>query len=387
MPCQNHPQIDDGLVRCARCDAALCPDCAVGLFGVPLCGPCKTERVFDRLSGIPDRRLDLASIWQRFLALLLDGLIVGLPYLALVFGPLSLLIVRRLGLLGPFAFQAASLLGLPVAIVYHGWMLAARGQTLGKMALDIRVVSADGAPLSPGRAWGRAALQQIFVSCLALLDYLPAFLTPERTCIHDLAAKTRVVRPTYGGPACPLCGAAFAPEESLEGPQICWTCAGSFEATPFTPPPLYLPPSALALAGPAGGTPCAVHSGNFAVGNCLRCGLFLCTLCRVEVAGQPFCAACFDRLAAAKSLPALRTSFVDLAGLALLAGFLGLLFSAFGVVTGPLILVLTGFAVRRRQRGDEGSGWWVLLLAAGLGIAQLGIGLFFLQGMIAAARR
>src|SRR5262249_39655897 len=69
MPCQNHPQIDDGLVRCARCGAELCPDCAVVLAGAPLCGPCKTERVLDRLSGLPAGQLDLASLSHRFLAL------------------------------------------------------------------------------------------------------------------------------------------------------------------------------------------------------------------------------------------------------------------------------------------------------------------------------
>ena len=82
---------------------------------------------------------------------------------------------------------------IPLVAVYHGAMLAARGQTLGKMALGIRVVNADGAPLSTGQAWGRAVLQQVFASCLSFLDYLPAFLTPERTCIHDMAAKTRVI--------------------------------------------------------------------------------------------------------------------------------------------------------------------------------------------------
>jgi len=387
MPCQNHPQIDDGLVRCTRCAAELCPDCAVVLFGVPLCGPCKTERLLDRLSGIPGGPLDFAAISHRFLALLLDGLIVGLPFLVLAFGAMPLVLGRRFGMLGPFALQLVTLLGIPAGIVYHGWMLAARGQTLGKMALGIRVVNADGAPLRTGQAWGRAALQRLFVSCFSVLDYLPALLTPERTCIHDMAAKTRVVRALYRGPACPLCGAAFSLEETVAGPQICWTCAGSFEATPFAPPPLDRPPLALAEAGPAGGTACAVHAGNAAVGNCERCGLFTCSLCRVEVSGQPLCAACFDRLDAAKSLPALRNSFTDLAGLALLSGVLGLLFSVFGVVTGPLTLVLTGFAIRRRQRDDEGGGWGAILLAAGLGIAELGIGLFFLRTMFLAAQR
>jgi len=388
MPCQNHPQIDDGLVRCARCAAALCPDCAVGLFGAPLCGPCKTERVLDRLSGLPASRLDLASISHRFLALLLDGLIIGLPSLILLLGTVYPVVTRRFSFLGPFGFQLVSLLAVPLGVVYHGWMLAARGQTLGKMALGIRVVNADGEPLRRGQAWSRAVLQRLFVSCLSVLDYLPAFLTPERTCVHDIAAKTRVVRSPYGGPACPFCGAALDPEDRRAGPQACLHCANSFEATPLSPPSLYRPPLALAEAGPAGGTPCAVHAGNAAVGNCARCGLFLCALCRIEVSSQEYCAACFDRLTAERNgLPGLRASFVDLAGLALFCGLVGFLLSVFGVLTGPLTLVLTGFAVRQRRRGDEGGGWPAIVIAAGLGIAEVVIGVFFLVGIFMAARK
>jgi uncharacterized RDD family membrane protein YckC len=383
MPCQNHPQIDIGLVRCARCAAELCSDCVVGLGGVPLCGLCKTERLLDRLSGIPVSQLDFASISHRFFALLLDGLLLGLPAMVFAMAMLSLSVGARY----PFGFQLVSLLLVPLAAIYEGWMLASGGQTLGMKALGIRVVNADGAPLRTGQAWGRAALHRLFLSCLAIVDYLPALLTPERTAIHDLLAKTRVIRSPYRGPACPYCGTALIPGEKVEGAQVCYTCAGSFEATPFSPPPLYQPPLALAEVGPAGGTPCAVHAGNAAVGNCARCGLFLCALCRTEVSGQELCAACFDRLAADKALPVLRTSFVDLAGLAAVCGLLGLFFFFFGVVTGPLTLVLAGVAARRRQRGEEEGGWGAILLAVGLGIAQIAIGVYALAGLGGAFKR
>jgi hypothetical protein len=138
---------------------------------------------------------------------------------------------------------------------------------------------------------------------------------------------------------------------------------------------------ALAEAGPAGATPCAVHAGNAAVGNCQRCGIFLCALCRTAVDDQILCPACFDRLAAEKGLPALRTSFVDLRGLALLAGIAGMFFFVFGVVTGPVTLVLAGLAVRQKRRGEGSGGWAGIFLACGLGIAQIGICLFlFLSG-------
>jgi uncharacterized RDD family membrane protein YckC len=188
MPCLNHPAIDEGLARCLDCGGSFCPDCLVAIGGALRCGPCKTEWALDRLSGVPDTLLDLASIWRRFLALAIDGMLIGIPYLtfmALVFSGLKL---------SPVWSYAIPFVSLPVGVLYHGWMLAVRGQTLGKMALGIQVVSADGAPLRPGQAWGRAVLQRAFFSCLSLLDYLPALFTPERTCIHDLAARTRVIQ-------------------------------------------------------------------------------------------------------------------------------------------------------------------------------------------------
>ena len=194
MPCQNHPGVEDGLVRCTSCAGTFCADCIVGIGGLAFCGPCKTEWVFDRLSGLPDTRLDLGSVWRRFLALLIDGLVVGMPYLIFfVYGIAHAASRGKSPQFFPVWMQLLPFLLIPLAVVYHGWMLATRGQTLGKMVLHLRVVDAEGGPLRPGQAWGRAVLQQIFASCLSVLNYLPAFLTPERTCIHDMAAKTRVV--------------------------------------------------------------------------------------------------------------------------------------------------------------------------------------------------
>ena len=71
-------------------------------------------------------------------------------------------------------------------------MLSARGQTLGKMAMKVKVVAADGAELTTGQAWGREITRSI-LGFLYIVDYLPAFFTKEKTTLHDLAAKTRVV--------------------------------------------------------------------------------------------------------------------------------------------------------------------------------------------------
>jgi uncharacterized RDD family membrane protein YckC len=200
MPCKNHPFVEDRLTRCSRCAEAFCPDCIVEIGGLPYCLSCKTESMRDLRSGVPYRELDMASIGRRFVASFIDGLIVVLPMMVLAF-----LVLLPLGLAGaeedavppPLAIMAnlfVSLGAAAVYILYEGLMLASGGQTVGKKAMKVKVVTAEGGDITTGQAWGRAASRQILgiVPCLGLIDYLVAF-GQERTTIHDMMAKTRVV--------------------------------------------------------------------------------------------------------------------------------------------------------------------------------------------------
>ncbi len=69
------------------------------------------------------------------------------------------------------------------------------GQTLGKKALGIRVVSPDGSPVTAKQAWGRGLARTLMqlTRILGLIDTLMIFSKP-RTTLHDRIAKTRVVR-------------------------------------------------------------------------------------------------------------------------------------------------------------------------------------------------
>jgi uncharacterized RDD family membrane protein YckC len=202
MPCKNHPFVEDRLTRCSRCAEAFCPDCIVEIGGLPYCLSCKTESMRDLRSGVPSGEMDMASVGRRLVAILIDGLIVTLPILILAF-----LVLLPLGLVDaqdeveglPPAFAIlgnlfVSLGAAAIYILYEGLMLASGGQTVGKKAMKVKVVSAEGRELTSGQAWGRAASRQILgiVPCLGLIDYLVAF-GQERTTIHDMMAKTRVV--------------------------------------------------------------------------------------------------------------------------------------------------------------------------------------------------
>jgi hypothetical protein len=197
---------------------------------------------------------------------------------------------------------------------------------------------------------------------------------------------TRVAR-AYSGPECPRCGIWLDLALLGAGEQRCPSCGGVFLATPFHPPEVKVRVGSMAEAGPEGAVPCARHPGNAAVGNCTRCGVFMCALCKIDVDGQELCPGCFDRLSAEGVLATARTRVRDFRGIALSLGVLGLLVSCFGLITGPLTLYFVALAVRQRRLWNESGGTAAFVVATLLGVVQIGIGLFFVLGLLAQAAK
>jgi hypothetical protein len=190
-------------------------------------------------------------------------------------------------------------------------------------------------------------------------------------------------RRAYLGPGCPRCRGYLDLERLPAGETRCPTCNHTFLAAPFHPAATRERVASLAEAGPDGAAPCAVHSGNAAVGNCTRCGVFFCALCRIRVDDQELCPGCFDRLTAEESLSTSRIRIRDYRGMAVSLGAFGLLASCFGLVTGPLTLYLVSQAVRQRRRWQERGGAASLVVASLLGLAQILFSLLFLAGLFA----
>ena len=195
MACLNHPAVNVGLVRCRRCGQTFCRSCVVALRAQYYCARCKTDQLRDIQSGTEAGVLELATVGRRFGAQWVDGTLFGIlfvPVWIMMFGGLSARQAQpdvSVGLTALLTIAGAALL-----FVYEGLMLSSRGQTLGKMAVGIKVVTPEGRDITAGQAWGRALVRQVFFSYFALFNYLPALFTKQRTAVHDLAAKTRVVR-------------------------------------------------------------------------------------------------------------------------------------------------------------------------------------------------
>ncbi|HVE72907.1 MAG TPA: RDD family protein [Thermoanaerobaculia bacterium] len=193
MICRNHVDVSEGVRRCARCGGTYCSNCLVTIADQPYCATCKSERVLDARSGVYQQGLRLSGFWQRAGAYMLDYLIQLVAMYAL-FIPLGIIgAMTAKGGDPSMWFLLIYPIGFAVVIAYEALMLSMKnGQTVGKMALRIRVVRPDGSPISKGQAWGRAVMRLV-LGCLILVDYLVFFFTDERTTLHDITAKTRVV--------------------------------------------------------------------------------------------------------------------------------------------------------------------------------------------------
>ncbi len=124
-----------------------------------------------------------AALLDHAILLLIDFVVV---YLTLQMAPVAVHDWRALPPLPLLTFLAL------VKLAYFWTFTAAGGQTIGKMATRIRVVTAD-----DGRVGLARALQRTLAGCVSLttlgVGFLPALAGVDRRALHDRVAGTRVV--------------------------------------------------------------------------------------------------------------------------------------------------------------------------------------------------
>ncbi len=140
-------------------------------------------------------QMELAGWWKRVGASFVD-FIVLLPILLI----LSVILVDTPAII-------ALLVSFVLEFMYLSLMWTKRnGQTVGAKALGIRVVAADGSPITAEMAYRRAAVYQLFNaassmtwvlrplgSLALLLNVLWPLWDPQKQTLHDKSAGTIVV--------------------------------------------------------------------------------------------------------------------------------------------------------------------------------------------------
>ncbi|MFT2019663.1 RDD family protein [Streptomyces sp. 796.1] len=153
--------------------------------------------------GIPAGMAPLATAGQRFLARLLDTLILGVIW-TLALTATGALKSAMDDPKDPDVAKSAlsAVITFIVYFAYEGFMLARDGQTLGKKAARIRVAMLADGDVPGAKGWTRAAVyalpgvaQPIAIGPLFwLLNSLWLLWDkPFHQCLHDRAAKTVVV--------------------------------------------------------------------------------------------------------------------------------------------------------------------------------------------------
>ncbi len=183
-----------------------------------------------------------AGIGSRFLALLIDGIIIGIP-IGIISTVLSAMMAVRViqktsrdntfnpgmaaDAMGTFfaGFGFIMIISLLITWAYFALMESSGWQgTLGKRILSIKVTDLNGNRISLKKATLRL-LVKAFISGWFLIGYIMAFFTRRKQSLHDLIAGTLVLTKQDAAPAyapttaCPYCGSILQP-----GSRFCSNC-------------------------------------------------------------------------------------------------------------------------------------------------------------------
>jgi uncharacterized RDD family membrane protein YckC len=157
----------------------------------------------------------LAEPWQRLVAYVVDGLVVGVATLIPMLLVVGLIMAPffawlhsgdetnsyRFVLLPLLAVIVAMALQIAASYFYFARMCYKTGQTVGKRVMKIRLVrAADGGPIDLRTAKRRWLVQHLSASVAPYFNLADSVWLlwdqPYRQCLHDKAAETVVVQVT-----------------------------------------------------------------------------------------------------------------------------------------------------------------------------------------------
>lgn len=143
------------------------------------------------------------GFWIRFVAYLIDGLVLSIAAAVIVAIFAAFIVLTGLEYDGE-EHAPEIIIGvilMIVAFIVINWLYEAlmtsspRGATLGKMAIGARIVRADGAQLSFGRATARHFLKVMITPLVPFaIGYLMAAFTARKRALHDVLADTLVLK-------------------------------------------------------------------------------------------------------------------------------------------------------------------------------------------------
>lgn len=166
--------------------------------GALVCAGCKPSFFQGIQEGaMPRGNFEYVGFWMRFVAKIIDNVILLVPIFALL--GLILIPVMSGRKLTPgmestiqLVAQLSQLLFMVVYAAYDTWMVGRYGATAGKMLIGARVVCADGSPVSYKRAVARH-FADMLNAATCFVGYILLAVDDEKRGLHDRICGTRVV--------------------------------------------------------------------------------------------------------------------------------------------------------------------------------------------------
>lgn len=183
---------------CAECGKVFPEDETIRHGDLRVCANCKPIFLQKLQEGatLNTGELNFAPFGTRFVAYFVDCLIL-LVFNQLIVRSITLIatgtIFPRPGMMPASLAIFVAVFPAAVGIAYEAFLVGKYGATLGKMALKIKVVTADGGRVSYARAFGRY-FGKILSGFTCLIGFIiAAFDNPQRRALHDYICNTRVV--------------------------------------------------------------------------------------------------------------------------------------------------------------------------------------------------
>lgn len=193
MNCPNCGQAQpDGAQFCNNCGASLAIQTPVEPASEPVhspaisvpAEPAPDAPMAEVVYTAPGITPEYAGFWKRFLAVILDGIIVS---------AIGWLLSRGTGDFFGNAFLNDTFFPCIIGWLYYTLMESSEKQaTLGKQAMQIKVTDMQGGRISFGRATGRYFSKWLSAAIL-MIGYMMAGWTEKKQALHDLIASTLVV--------------------------------------------------------------------------------------------------------------------------------------------------------------------------------------------------
>jgi uncharacterized RDD family membrane protein YckC len=143
------------------------------------------------------------GFWIRFGAKFIDGIIIMFGYLILIMPIyIGLTYMMRKSMEGGGAAHVGitialamlpSLLNMAMVVGFNTFFIGRYGATPGKMACRLKVVNADGTPVTKLKALGRSCAEMLEGFTLDI-GYLIAAWDDEKRTLHDRICNTRVIQ-------------------------------------------------------------------------------------------------------------------------------------------------------------------------------------------------